>query len=50
MRKFAVLLRQGKISQETFDRWAAETPNPKKLPARVKKKGKKRTSRVKKKG
>jgi hypothetical protein len=37
-RKFGQLVREGKISQETFDQWASETPNMKKLPERVKKK------------
>jgi len=41
MRKFAVLLKEGKISKADFDKWHAETKNPKRLPERVKKKKKK---------
>lgn len=37
MRKFDVLLREGKISQEHYDQWHAETKNPNRLPERVKK-------------
>lgn len=38
VRKFDHLLREGKITKEQYDQWHAETPNIKKLPARVKKK------------
>ena len=40
VRKFGHLLSEGKITQEQFDHWHEETPNIKKLPARVKKKKK----------
>jgi len=35
MEKFAELVKQGKMSQETFDKWMAETPHAHKLPDRV---------------
>ena len=41
VRKFDHLLSEGKITQAQFDQWHAETPNIKKLPARVKKAKKK---------
>lgn len=37
IRKFYHLKRQGKMDQATIDQWMAETPNPKKLPDRLKK-------------
>jgi hypothetical protein len=40
IRKFYQLKAEGKMSQETIDQWMAETPNPKKLPNRVKPKKK----------
>lgn len=40
VRKFAILLRNGDITQEQYDQWHAETPNIKKLPERLKKKKK----------
>jgi hypothetical protein len=46
IRKFAMLVKQGKISQAKFDEWEAATPSLKKLPARVTpKKGVKRGHR-----
>jgi hypothetical protein len=41
VRKFEVLLREGKISKENYDKWHAETKNIKRLPERIKKKKKK---------
>lgn len=35
LKKFAILLKQGKISIKTFERWIRETPNLKKLPQKV---------------
>lgn len=32
--KFAEMVKEGKMSQETFDRWQSETP-PGKLPERI---------------
>lgn len=40
VKKFDQLLSEGKITQEQFNQWHAETPNIKKLPNRVKKKKK----------
>ena len=40
MRKFGQLVKEGKISKGTFQEWADATPNPKKLPERVKPKKK----------
>ena len=38
MRKFGALMREGKISSETFEKWSKETKTPyKKLPNRKKK-------------
>ena len=37
-KKFGELVKQGKMSQDTFDKWNHET-GKKKLPARVKKQG-----------
>ena len=37
IRKFAELVKQGKMSQATFDEWLKATPNVKSLPNRVKK-------------
>jgi len=36
LRKFAELVKQGKMSQAVFDEWLRATPNVKNLPARVK--------------
>jgi hypothetical protein len=36
IRKFAALVKAGKISQAVFDEWLRATPNVKNLPARVK--------------
>ena len=51
-RKFAQLLVEGKISNETFEEWNRETGR-KKLPERVKRKAsgakKKRTARIRRK-
>lgn len=41
VRKFAVLLREGQITQEQHDKWHAETKNIKRLPERLKPKKKK---------
>ncbi len=38
LRKFAELVKQGKMSKREFDKWVKETPNIKSLPERVKKK------------
>lgn len=35
MRKFSELVKQGKMSQKTFDEWAGATPSTHKLPERV---------------
>lgn len=40
MRKFGQLVKEGKISKETFQEWADSTPNPKRLPEKVKTKKK----------
>jgi hypothetical protein len=45
-RKFAELLVQGKISNETFEEWNRETGS-KKLPERVKRKGTAKRKRTK---
>lgn len=45
LRKFGVLVRQGKISKAKFRQWIEETPNIKNLPERVGKKRKKKTRR-----
>ena len=37
-RKFAELVKQGKMSQKTFDEFNSDTPKNKKLPERVKRK------------
>lgn len=33
--KFHELVKQGKMSQETLDKWESETPKHKKLPERI---------------
>jgi len=33
--KFASLVKEGKMSQETFDKWQSETPKNAKLPKRA---------------
>lgn len=33
--KFASLVKEGKMSQETFDKWMSETPKGAKLPKRA---------------
>lgn len=33
--KFRELVKQGKMTQEKFDQWLAETPTPNNLPQRV---------------
>ena len=33
--KFGELVKEGKMSKETFDRWMKETPNAEKLPEKV---------------
>jgi len=38
LRKFAVLVKQGKMSKKTFKEWVAHTHNLKTLPERSKKK------------
>lgn len=48
-RKFAELLVQGKISNETFEEWNRETGRAK-LPERVKPKGRKKSKASKKTG
>lgn len=45
MRKFKQLEASGELAPGTYDRWLAETPNPKKLPLRVKKPKKRKQSR-----
>jgi hypothetical protein len=35
LRKFGVLLKQGKITKQEFEKWVLHTPNIKKLPQRV---------------
>lgn len=40
--KFRQLLKEGKISQATFDEWMSATKNPKRLPERKKKRKKKK--------
>jgi len=45
-RKFAEMVKQGKISQAVYDAWAEETPKGKKLPEKVAKKPKKTKVRV----
>lgn len=36
MKKLALMVKQGKFPKKKFDQWAAETPDIKKLPNRVK--------------
>ena len=43
--KLAALVKGGKMSKSTFDRWVSETPNIHKLPERA---GKARVEKVKK--
>lgn len=37
LRKFALLVKQGKMSKKVFEEWLKETPNIKRLPNKVKK-------------
>lgn len=46
VRKFAELVKQGKISKREFNKWVKETPNMKKLPERAK--ARKRSSKKRK--
>jgi len=48
LRKFAVLVRQGKMSEKEFKKWIKETPDIKSLPERKNKKKKKKRKRRKK--
>ena len=45
MRKFALMVKQGRISKATFKRWLDETPSITKLPERKKIKKKRNKSR-----
>jgi len=40
--KMAMLEKEGKVKKGTMKEWAAETPNMKKLPKKLKKKAKKK--------
>lgn len=41
LRKFAELVKQGKMSKKTFNEWLKATPNVKRLPERIGNKRKK---------
>lgn len=45
--KFASLVKEGKMSQATFDKWQAETPSHKPLPNKVTKNGSGKIQKVK---